>query len=158
IGNTIRGSVWRNEPNFVLNFALFCLAIAGSLECRPDGIDVFVGAGMARAGLAYAAMLAASVSAGALGYAVIWAYSPEQPAALAPSVSAAVAPPAEVAAQPGPGVAAPVVAASQALSSEPVMASAPAVAAAPGEPLTPPVAADIPMPRVSAAPAAATEP
>jgi hypothetical protein len=97
---------------------------------------------MARAGLAYAAMLAASVSAGALGYAVIWAYAPDEPIVEAPSVPAA----AEVAAQPGPpGLMAPVVADAQASEPkpEPVMASAPAMAAAHGEPLAPPVATAI---------------
>jgi hypothetical protein len=111
---------------------------------------------MARAGLAYAAMLAASVSAGALGYAVIWAYTPDEPAALAPSVSAALAPSAEVAAQAGPpGIVAPVVAAPHA-ASEPVTASAHAIAAAPAEPLAPPVASDIPVPRAGAAPVVPT--
>jgi hypothetical protein len=99
---------------------------------------------MARAGLAYAAMLAASVSAGALGYAVIWAYTPDEPIVVAASVPAAV----EVAAQPGPpGIVAPVIAAAQAPASEPVTASAPAMAAAPAEPLAPPVAMAIPLPR-----------
>jgi hypothetical protein len=97
---------------------------------------------MARAGLAYAAMLAASVSAGALGYAVIWAFAPEEQAALAPSVSAAVALPVAVAAQPEPPGLAAVVAAAQASAPEPkpepVTASAPAMAAAPAPPAEPP--------------------
>jgi hypothetical protein len=108
---------------------------------------------MARAGLAYAAMLAASVSAGALGYAVIWAYAPDEPIVEAPSVPAA----AEVAAQPGPlGVMAPVVADAQASASEP--ASAPAMAAAHGEPLAPPVATAIQVLRGRGARISAAEP
>jgi hypothetical protein len=110
---------------------------------------------MPRAGLAYAAMLAASVSAGALGYAVIWAYAPDEPIVEAPSVPAA----AEVAAQPGPpGVMAPVVADAQASVSEPVTASAPAMAAAHGEPLAPPVATAIQILRGRGARISATEP
>jgi len=85
---------------------------------------------MARAGLAYAAMLAASVSAGALGYAVIWAFAPQEQAALAPSVSNALALPAAVAAEAEPPGLAPAVAAAQASAPEPkpepVTASAPA--------------------------------
>jgi hypothetical protein len=102
--------------------------------------------------MAYAAMLAASVSVGALGYAVIWAYTPDEPVVPAPSMPSAVAPPVEIAAQLGPlGVVAPVAVAPRAPASEPVAVS-PAIAAAPVELAAPPVASDIPAPRVSAAP------
>src|SRR4051794_22079942 len=113
---------------------------------------------MARAGLAYAAMLAASVSAGALGYAVIWAYAPEEPIANAPTVRSAVAP-VEVAAQPGPpGIVTPVVPVPpRAAAPEPVTVAPPAIATASVEPAAPP-ASGIPAPRVGVAPTPVAEP
>src|SRR4051794_7620826 len=105
---------------------------------------------MARAGLAYVAMLAAIVSAGTLGFAGVWAFTPEEEAALAPSVPAGVALPAGSTALPEPpGIVAPAIAAAQAPAPERVTASAPAMAAASAEPLAPSIA--IQVPRSSAA-------
>jgi hypothetical protein len=113
---------------------------------------------MARAGLAYAAMLAASVSAGALGYAVVWAFAPEEQAALTPTMSTAIALPAAVAAEAEPTqLVVPAVAAAQASAPEPkpepAAASAPAIAAAPAPAVEAPKSA---MPAV--APRAKGEP
>src|SRR5438067_1166524 len=61
---------------------------------RPGSLLEFAANGqasgfaMTRAGVGYVAMVAAGISAGALGYAVIWSYEPEAP----PPVAMAVPP------------------------------------------------------------------
>src|SRR5882672_9326364 len=96
--------------------------MSGSLvNFAPDGADSRFS--MTRAGVGYVAMVAAGVSAGALGYAVIWSYEPE------------ALPPVTMAAPPG----LPVVR----------LPPLPSVETPPQQPATPPIAA-APAPGASA--------
>src|SRR5258708_10143302 len=95
-----------NEPKFEFGALLPCNPRIARVW--PDGTDVSVGVAMARAGLAYAAMLAASVSAGAPRHAGIRAYRPDEPASFVASGAPPGVPPVRGAAPPSPpGLAAP---------------------------------------------------